>query len=206
MSLGLCMLRLPDSVIRLTELVNQDAHNELECRKFLPLISPHLCHQTANRIIRIGEEQPNRFGSWDFVVSAEITHGGLSEVIAYVWELKAPQVYLYELDANLRRFRPTPDLVRAETQLLHYVWEAQDSRAFRDYFGLGASSKILPAGIIIGRQDRLAKVASRANQEVELDEIALARQSDFPVRTSASLDQDLELGAPDAGNSGSDLP
>ena len=40
------------------------------------------------------------------------------------WELKAPQCNLVEVDDAATRYRPTKDLIKAETQLLHYVHQA----------------------------------------------------------------------------------
>lgn len=177
------MVGQPDPASQLSELVHSEAQNELACRAFLPQIAKHLCHHTINRVQRISSEEPTRFGLSDFVISAEVSHGGLSEVIGYVWEIKAAQLFLYELDVNSRRFRPTIDLIRAETQLLHYVSDAQDSKAFKEYFGLGVTSKVLPAGIIIGRRDRIAKVTGSPGQEPSLDQETLAKHSDYIRRT-----------------------
>jgi hypothetical protein len=110
-------------------------------------------------------------------VSAEIPRSGFSEKCAFVWELKAPQIILYERDDNKRRFRPTRDLIKAETQLLHYVAEHQDSSAFKEYYGLSPSSQIIPAGIIIGTNRRLLRLQTNGN--TDFDEVAAARYSVF---------------------------
>lgn len=164
-------------VHELVNLLQADAQNELRCRDFLRCIPQHLCWERPRALLRIGCEEPGRFGSCDFVVSAEISHGAASERIAYVWELKAPQIYLYEMDRNVRRFRPTTDLIRAETQLLHYVADMEYNTLFRGYYLLHPTSKVLPAGIIIGREDRFARVGRRPVSEISLDQDYLARAS-----------------------------
>ena len=167
----------PDAATKLAKLIADDSWRELDCRPFLSYIADLLCRETPNRLLRVGSEEPTRFGSSDYVVSAEISHGGISERVAYVWELKAPQVYLYEMDDNLRRFRPTADLVKAETQLLHYVSEYEDSKGFKEYYDLRPNSRILPAGIIIGRKDNFARIGRKGANDMELDQLALAQNS-----------------------------
>ena len=48
---------------------------------------------------------------------------------------------------------------------------------FRKYYKIGLGSKVLPAGIIIGRGNRLARVAGHDAGDMELDQFALAQHS-----------------------------
>ncbi|WP_157619703.1 hypothetical protein [Skermanella stibiiresistens] len=124
-----------------------------------------------------GREEANRFGESDFTVSARIMVSRSSfKITAYVWEVKAPQCYLYEFDNNRNRLRPTKELIKAENQLLHYASDFSDMRAFRNRYGLDAYSTVIPAGILIGRDDRLVK-PSRQLQVSEADARALFDQT-----------------------------
>ena len=143
-------------------------------RGFLQHIAEDLCDERPNNIFRVGgQEEPTRFGRSDYVVSAEVPRPGASLRCAFVWELKAPQVFLYEQDDNARRFRPTRDLIKAETQLIHYASEHEYSTGFKEYYKLTPRSPIIPAGIIIGTDSRLIR---RKNDE-DVDQMALAEHS-----------------------------
>jgi len=51
--------------------------------------------------ITTGAEDRNYFGSTDFIVSAALLDDQNNEIeCAYIWELKAPQAYLFEFDDN----------------------------------------------------------------------------------------------------------
>jgi hypothetical protein len=103
-------------------------------------------------------EHRNFFGSSDFIVSAKLRNDQGREVnYAYIWELKAPQSFLFEPDDNRNRFRPTQDFIKAENQLLHYYSEAEGSSSFRERYKVMTAKNIRMGGIIIGRTDRFAR-------------------------------------------------
>ena len=119
-------------------------------------------------------------GASDFSVSARFTISADVQIArAYVWEVKAPQTYLFEFDDNPSRLRPTKELIKAETQLVHYVPELGTSRAFRDKYGLDASSEVLPAGIIMGRNDRLVRPGK---YRLDADQIRKVFRTSYYVR------------------------
>lgn len=143
----------------LRELVYDDTRQtERECQSYLAEIANALCLETYRDVVMSGREEANRFGESDFTVSARIMVSRNSfKITAYVWEVKAPQCFLYEFDDNRNRLRPTKELIKAENQLLHYASDFNDMRAFRSRYGLDAYSKVVPAGILIGRDDRLVR-------------------------------------------------
>ena len=150
---------------------------ERECQPYLAEIADVLCRETFQDVIMTGREEANRFGESDFTVSARVmVSRSVLKVTAYVWEVKAPQCYLYEFDENRNRLRPTKELIKAENQLLHYASDFNDNRAFRNLYGLDAYARAVPAGILIGRDDRLV----RPNRNFPTDEartLALFRQT-----------------------------
>ena len=130
---------------------------ELACRPYLE----HATHLLIQRTLRSSAsfiEIRSFVGDADLVVVAEIVNdNGDSETLAYFWELKAPQCYLFEYDSNKNRCRPTDDLIKAENQLLHYVDEAMANQNTRKRLGLMDSKNIRPGGIIIGTKERMLR-------------------------------------------------
>ena len=134
---------------------------ELECGNYLHYAAAALLPTTPVSTDTVREDR-NFFGSSDFIVTAKI-RDGLNHVhnYAYVWEIKAPQCFLFERDDNKNRYRPTKDLVKAENQLIHYAYLAQQDDTFRQRFNIMDRRKIMLGGIVIGRsQDRFAKGVS----------------------------------------------
>ena len=74
----------PDALAKLAALIDDDARRELECRPFLAYMPELLCTEMPEYLLRVGSEDPTRFGSSDYVVSAQISHGGISQQVAYV--------------------------------------------------------------------------------------------------------------------------
>lgn len=104
-------------------------------------------------------------GRVDLVVLAESRRMDNSKRrVAYVWELKAPQLYLFEPD-GLNRVRPSQEFYSAENQLLHYYKHLRGYEAFRDKWDIIKTEEVRLGGIIIGRTDRLVKCPSKYSPE-----------------------------------------
>jgi hypothetical protein len=102
---------------------------------------------------------------------------GNEERVAFLWELKAPQCYLFEYDNNNHRCRPTLDLVKAENQLLHYVEEAVGSESTRTRLGVMNRDNIRPGGIIIGAKNTMLR-GSRNVRDIDKASTALRLRRD----------------------------
>jgi len=156
------------------KLVTSKSKKELACRPYLE----HATHLLIQRTLRSTAsfiEIRSFVGDADLVVVAEIVNdNGQPETWAYFWELKAPQCYLFEYDANKNRCRPTADLIKAENQLLHYVDEAVANQNTRKRLGVMDGKNIRPGGIIIGTKERMlrspvnAKDAQKAATALQL--------------------------------------
>ncbi|UNU44497.1 DUF4263 domain-containing protein [Sphingopyxis sp. YF1] len=158
-------------------LVRGNARRELECRPYLEHAENLLIRQTLLSTVRFIEVR-SFAGDADLVVAADVlTDTGDVERVAYFWELKAPQCFLFEYDENKNRCRPTPDFVKAENQLLHYLDEAVGSDSARTRFGVMDRKNIRPGGIIIGSKDRILRSPARAS-DVELAQSALKMRTD----------------------------
>lgn len=137
---------------QLRELIEGDHHCERDCRQFLAELAEHLCQETPERIIEVGYESVSEFGSADFYVIADISDGARKLRKAYVWELKSPQSPILEFDDHKERLRPTKPLIKAETQLFHYVESFSNSDAWRRRHQIQSPSDVVACGIIIGRK------------------------------------------------------
>lgn len=147
-------------------------HREKECQPYLLHIPEFLCRETPKRILVQGREEPSRYGYNDYCVSAIISDGSIERRVAYVWEVKAPQSHIFEFDDHAKRLRPTKDLIKAETQLFHYVEEFQNLKSFREWFQLDTLGVVVPAGIIIGAAHSLVKPSkSHSFEAIELQRL-----------------------------------
>lgn len=174
---------------QLAAYIADTAAREKECQPYLDFIPELLCHESPKEILAFGREDSARGGYADYTVSAVISDGGRAEHrVAYVWEVKAPQLYAFEFDDNAGRVRPTKDLVRAESQLFHYVDEFSASPSFRQKYKLDAAAKVRAAGFIIGRSANMIKPNSNypisSSDEVNLWDMARARREYFLYRAA----------------------
>jgi len=169
---------------KLQELISQDRSTEVQCGKFLSEIAHFLVPQqiSASDVLMSDSEERSRVGDSDFVVSVKIDSGSVfPRHIAYVWELKAPQKYLFKLDRAENRVQPSDDLYGAENQLLNYVSELSGSKNFRAKYGVeGTLDDIRPGGIIIGRNDRVVKATEKEQKAaLELARLAYATREAY---------------------------
>jgi len=145
-----------DELLNLADAANK---NEVRCMELLALAPSHLVHGTIVAAEALSEQR-SFFGDSDLTVTATIRDDRNSQRRkAYIWELKAPQCFIMEKDANNNRYRPTMDFIKAENQLIHYAHEAQGNRRFGERLGIMKQTDILIGGIIIGRNSRILKDA-----------------------------------------------
>ena len=138
---------------QLKELIDDQEHRrENECREYLQYVNFLLFRENFINLVNKEEEYRSHSGDSDYIISARIMDDRYSEdVIAYVWELKAPQCYIFCKERE-NRLIPSNDLVEAENQLLNYHYELRGSDQFRDTFRITHPDKIKLGGIIIGSE------------------------------------------------------
>ncbi len=171
-------------------LIEQTAsHTERQCGAYLPHAADWLCPVTPQAVISVLQEDRTHYGDSDCTVVAEWQNGrGKVDRYAVVWEVKAPQCLLMEIDENRQRFRPTKDLIKAENQLLHYYYyEISNSDAFRERHGIISRELVKLGGIIIGRDGRIASMRPDANQEKLADMSLTIRSRLFYEKTGFHL-------------------
>lgn len=137
--------------------MEDDSHKEIECRAFLDLTKEKLVKNSPDKFLRFEPEYRGHTGDSDVVITCEVENdAGVRCIEAYIWEVKAPQCYVFEFDNN-NRVKPTKDLISAENQLLHYYEEYKKSETFKQEFEITSSDNIHIGGIIIGQKSRLVK-------------------------------------------------
>ena len=145
-----------------------DTHRELECQPYLIHAAPYLLTGTPTRLVAVTEER-NFFGRTDLIIGAEVTDDtNRRSTHAYIWELKAPQCHLFEMDTQ-NRCRPTAEFFQGENQLLHYFHEAVGNERFRERMGIISQDNIHIGGLVIGTSARML----RGSTEIQKAETAL---------------------------------
>jgi hypothetical protein len=141
-----------DAYSKLNGLISSPNRTERERRKYLHFASTLLFREDVLRkIVYVEPEVITSSGISDYVISGYIGNNPLTSdlIKTYVWELKAPQCFLFEKD-NENRLRPTFDLVDAENQLLYYYDDLKGNETLKNRFRVSHSDNVCIGGIIIG--------------------------------------------------------
>jgi hypothetical protein len=138
---------------------------EIKCASLLKEIASVLLHPTE-KCYYINSELSTTAGRLDIVVIATSISAGITSNEAYIWELKAPQLKLFELECDSRAC-PTKDLYQAENQLLHYHKELKGNIDWQDKWDL-RSHNVKLGGIIIGRDNNLVKCVETRKKYAEI--------------------------------------
>lgn len=134
-------------------LIESPDYKELECKEYLKYAKELLVKDTPLDFIDIQDERPLNLGRSDYIVLAEVWHSGEKCRRAYLWELKAPQCYIFVKDTE-SRLKSSDELIDAENKLLNYYHEMRYSGLFREQCEISNLTDICLGGIIIGREDR----------------------------------------------------
>ena len=161
------------------KLIASQTKRETACRPYLKHATHLLIRHTLRSVASFVEIR-SFVGDADLAVVVEIVNdNGEPETWAYFWELKAPQCYLFEYDDNQNRCRPTPDLIKAENQLLHYVDEAVANQNTRIRLGVMDSKNIRPGGIIIGTKQKMLRSPQNARDVTKASTALQLRRDTF---------------------------
>jgi len=150
----------PDVCEKLKALINStEKQDELECRKYLKYAEDYLFKEdTLKQFLYAECEVPTNMGKTDYVISGIIGNNpvNIDCVKAYVWELKAPQCYVFRKDGQ-NRLCPTKELFEAENQLLNYYHALKHDLTLVHRFKAGHPRNVCLGGIIIGSHERLVR-------------------------------------------------
>jgi hypothetical protein len=137
----------------LRTLINSSRRTEHECRRYLQYAKYLLMPEPPIQFCYVETERTGNLGRSDYIISGEVLEGGVRCVRACIWELKAPQCYIFERDPNhTNRLKPTQEFHDAENKLLHFYAEHKFSGLFHQQYNLSAPApnNVLLGGIIIG--------------------------------------------------------
>ena len=135
----------------LQRLIDDTQNNrELACREFLRyakelLVSPDM----PDSFVDVDMERIENLGRSDYLIVADVLRSGDCYRRAYLWELKAPQCFIYEEDTRTR-LKPSQDFMDAENKLLNYYYGLKENGVFLQQYQISAASDISLGGIIIG--------------------------------------------------------
>ena len=164
---------------QLSQLIKADANKEHECRECLQYAKELLVNAPVINYVYLETERRSHAGNSDYIVSAKILdEGGLEPVRVYVWELKAPQCYLFEEDTR-NRLRPSKDLINAENQLFYYLDDLKGNDQARHEFGITHPHNVCFGGIIIGCRRRWVRGNFDENKRNKLYERALMIRREY---------------------------
>jgi len=149
-----------------------NTRTERECGKLLKEIAWILLVPIKSGVY-VNAELNTTAGRTDLVIIASSrSTGGFENREAYIWELKAPQLEVFELENKIRAC-PTKDLYIAENQLLHYHHELSQNRGWQDNWNIRYSNHVKLGGIIIGRDTNWIK----CREHEEEDTTRLAKEA-----------------------------
>ena len=139
------------------QIERDDVHTERECAVYLKDVAWILLPTLNGTITYVNCEQLCSAGRVDMIVIAEILEpGGGMRPGAYIWELKAPQISLFDIETQ-NQACPSQELLKAENQLLHYYYSVANSGHLRDRWGIVSPYYVKFGGIIIGRDRAFVK-------------------------------------------------
>lgn len=149
-----------EQIIRqLTTLISSKGkNNEKECGELLKdSNATSVLLPLGATMLLVDAELRTSSGDVDLLVCSEVPlAGGDSSRRLYVWELKAPQVSLFQVESH-GRAAPTKELYSAENQLIHYHRHLAESGEDRRKFQILSPDDVLLGGIIIGTSRTFVK-------------------------------------------------
>lgn len=141
-----------DIIINLQkEIERTDAQTEKECGSLLEQIAWVLLSVADGNATFVNSEQSVTAGRLDIIVLAETQQaGGFQQREVYIWELKAPQLKIFEIKTKSLA-QPSQHLYGAETQLMHYYYSIVNNPMLLKRWGVLSPDYVKFGGVIIGR-------------------------------------------------------
>ncbi len=143
---------------KLRDQIRQDPKKtERQCGKLLKDVAWILIPKSEDSIYYVTCEHNFSSGKPDLIVIVnEPKIGGGKDKVAYIWELKAPQLPLFKIKTDSQAC-PSADLFEAENQLLHYHNTVKNS----NWCITHNVDRVEFGGIIIGRDNNYVRYGKR---------------------------------------------
>ncbi len=136
--------------------INKINRTEEECAFYLQYVPEVMCKNENPAILYSQLEVRAHYGDLDYAISCKKNNAESICDEAYLWELKAPQCPIFQIDrGNKNRLKPSLDLIDAENQLLQKYWEFKEATYFRNDFKLKENPVVYIGGIIISSKEKL---------------------------------------------------
>lgn len=146
-----------DVVNELRELMNAEGHQEIPAREYIQYAKELFVHETPSMFFDLRGEYRTTNGDIDLLVPCLLEDdAGNEKRVVYIWEIKSPQTHIFCHD-NRNRVKPSPELVKAENQLLHYYEECKMNQQFRNEFDIVDPEDVRLGGILIGKRETLVQ-------------------------------------------------
>ncbi|MBR8184905.1 DUF4263 domain-containing protein [Burkholderia ambifaria] len=143
--------------------IAQEARQEIECQEYLHDASALLINGLDAVVDVSRREQQMMVGRADyFIIYSGFDMNRRRGRFASVWEVKAPQCYVFDEDTQ-ERLSPSIELIHAETQLMYYVAEMRGNQMLRDRYNIRSDDDIQFGGVIIGCDERMVKRKARSS-------------------------------------------
>lgn len=143
------------------QIVRDDMKTERDCCKYLMKIAWVLLSAAEGHTTFVGCEQYCSAGRLDLIVLADaLQPGGKSRREAHIWELKAPQNYLFDLKTN-NQAHPSQELYSAETQVIYYHYSVMNDGSLLRRWEILSPDHVKIGGIIIGRDSTLVEIKGK---------------------------------------------
>jgi len=179
----------------LREKIHQETRNEVECAKSLKKVAWILLPDIEESLYYVKSEQSCSSGRIDMLVLAETQGvGGRRQRILYIWELKAPQLHLFDSKKE-NMACPSSYLYEAENQLLHYYYTTlKDGNLLKTYEV--SENNVKFGGIIIGRDNNFVlcrEIKPKIGRNLAMNALDIRKQFFYDSNSIKLLTWDIIL-------------
>jgi len=168
----------------------EGSYTERQCGEQLKHIPWVLLSPFDGTITYVDCEQVCSAGRVDMLIIADVLQvDGMTHPEAFVWELKAPQLHLFQIETE-NRATPTNDFFKAEDQLLHYYDSVRKSGHLQRRWGI-LPDDVKMGGLIIGQNSTFVRCRDTdsllahnlAKQALDIRESMLYRSHNIRIWT-----------------------
>lgn len=137
--------------------ISEKRSREKQCANILEDFAYVLTSHLPSNPVYIESELTTSAGRLDLIIIVNSPRiSGTTRKKVYVWELKAPQLNIYDINTKSRA-QPSSSYWEAENQLLHYHYELKSNTNWLTQHSIQTPDDIHLGGIIIGSNTKVFK-------------------------------------------------